>query len=215
MPVWFGGMSVAERDAIMHRSEQVRKIDPFAIALDQTALRRILLFDQTSWLPDNLLERGDRMMMAGSIEGRMPFMDVELAQLAARLPDRFQIRRLQGKAVMRLALARILPKPIINRKKMGFPVPVADWFRHAHRDLLRDLLCSRESEARSLCRPAMLDRLVDEHLQGKQNHEKVLWALANLELFVGTFKREMADRWKPRFAMQGTSTANWQAAKVF
>jgi asparagine synthase (glutamine-hydrolysing) len=207
MPVWFGGLSVAERDAIMHRSEQAHKIHPFAIALDRSALRRILLFDQTSWLPDNLLERGDRMMMAGSIEGRMPFMDVELAQLAARLPDRFQIRRLRGKAVMRSALARILPKRIINRKKMGFPVPVADWFRRAHRDLLSDLLRSRESETRQLCRPRTLDRLIDEHIQGKHNHEKILWALANLELFVRIFKDEMAGRWRPKLAMHEMSVA--------
>jgi asparagine synthase (glutamine-hydrolysing) len=145
--------------------------------------------------------------MAGSIEGRMPFMDVELAELAARLPDRFQIRRLQGKAVMRLALARILPKRIINRKKMGFPVPVADWFRNAHRDLLRDLLASSVSETRRLCQPGMLDRLIDEHIQGTQNHEKVLWALANLELFVRIFKREMADRWKPALVMHGANAA--------
>jgi asparagine synthase (glutamine-hydrolysing) len=53
----------------------------------------------------------------------------------------------------------------------------------------------------------MLDRLIDEHIQGKQNHEKVLWALANLELFVRIFKREMADRWEPRLAMHATNAA--------
>ena len=61
---------------------------PFSLA-QGSALRRTLFFDQTSWLPDNLLEGGDRMMMAGSIEGRMPFLDVELARVVARFPDRF------------------------------------------------------------------------------------------------------------------------------
>jgi asparagine synthase (glutamine-hydrolysing) len=205
MPVWFGGLSVAERDAIMRRHDQIRSVDPFPVALDQAALRQILLFDQTSWLPDNLLERGDRMMMAGSIEGRMPFMDVELARLAARLPDRFLVQRLYGKAVVRGALARVLPQPIINRKKMGFPVPVADWFRNAHRDLLVDLLRSRASETRRLCQPAMLDQLIDEHMYGKQNHEKTLWCLANLELFVRTFRREMSNQRKPKSAIYATS----------
>ena len=61
-----------------------------------SSLRRVLFFDQTSWLPDNLLERGDRMMMAGSIEGRMPFMDVELARVVARFPDHFLIGHPRG-----------------------------------------------------------------------------------------------------------------------
>jgi asparagine synthetase B (glutamine-hydrolysing) len=72
-------------------------------------VRRAQFFDQTSWLPDNLLERRDRMMMAASIEGRVPFLDVELARLVARLPSRFLIGHPKGKAVLRAAMAGTLP----------------------------------------------------------------------------------------------------------
>jgi asparagine synthase (glutamine-hydrolysing) len=69
----------------------------------------MLFFDQTSWLPDSLLERGDRMMMAGSIEGRMPFMDIDMATLVSRFPDKFLVGKAGGKVVLRAATNKIFP----------------------------------------------------------------------------------------------------------
>jgi asparagine synthase (glutamine-hydrolysing) len=188
MRLWFGGVSTGEREALLGQPLGRRPPDAFPFSsAPGSALRRTLFFDQTSWLPDNLLERGDRMMMAGSIEGRMPFMDVELARLAARMPDRFLIRRGRGKAVLRAAMPGRIPASILTRKKVGFRVPVDAWFRGAHRDTLLDLLRSRGSETRRLCVPAALDALIDAHLDGRQNHEKILWSLANLEMFMRAF----------------------------
>ena len=81
----------------------------------------MLYFDQTSWLPDNLLERGDRITMAASIEARMPFMDTGLAALAARLPDRWRIRGFTQKYILRRVMADILPKEILGRPESGLP----------------------------------------------------------------------------------------------
>ncbi|TIT98137.1 MAG: asparagine synthetase B, partial [Mesorhizobium sp.] len=92
-------------------------------------LRRALFFDQTSWLPDNLLERGDRMMMAGSIEGRMPFLDRDLVAFVSKLPDRYKVGWRKGKLILRNSMANMLPEEILNRRKVGFKVPVAEWFR--------------------------------------------------------------------------------------
>ena len=102
MRVWFGGVSVEERDALLGRSGSIapREVYPFSAKIG-SSVRRTLFFDQTSWLPDNLLERGDRMMMAGSIEGRMPFMDIELAAIVARFPDEFLVGKAGGKVVLR------------------------------------------------------------------------------------------------------------------
>ncbi len=84
MRVWFGGVSVRECEAILGRSGLIAPPDsyPFSSQIG-SSMRHTLFFDQTSWLPDNLLERGDRMMMAGSIEGRMPFMDTN-SQVSSR-----------------------------------------------------------------------------------------------------------------------------------
>ena len=125
MRVWFGGISVKEREAIMGREASLTPPDPYPFSPKLSSLRQILFFDQTSWLPDNLLERGDRMMMAGSIEGRMPFMDVDLARVVARFPDRFLIGTRGGKAVLRASMEKFLPPELSAGKKSGFACPSA------------------------------------------------------------------------------------------
>ena len=126
MRLWFGGISVKEREAIMGRARLANTAGSLSILVAAlSSLRRTLFFDQTSWLPDNLLERGDRMMMAGSIEGRMPFMDVVLAGVVARFPDHFLIGAKGGKAVLRASMEKLLPAEILHRKKIGFRVPLA------------------------------------------------------------------------------------------
>ena len=111
----------------MGREASLTPPDPYPFFAKLSSLRRILFFDQTSWLPDNLLERGDRMMMAGSIEGRMPFMDVELARVVARFPDRFLIGARGGKAVLRASMEKFLPpRTLCTGKRSGFACPSAD-----------------------------------------------------------------------------------------
>jgi asparagine synthase (glutamine-hydrolysing) len=194
MRVWFGGMSVEQRDAILNRSGTTAPPDsyPFSARLGST-MRRTLFFDQTSWLPDNLLERGDRMMMAGSIEGRMPFMDTKLAATVARFSDKLLISRRGGKAVLRGAMAKALPPAILSRRKIGFRVPFNEWFRGPYRDFVRDMLASGASDVARTCDRKVVQRLVDEHLSGRDNHERILWSLINLEMFLRTFKPSGLD----------------------
>lgn len=191
---WFGGLDVRGRAALTGRPG-IEAIDPFPFSMQTGSnMRRTLFFDQTSWLPDNLLERGDRMMMAASVEGRMPFMDVELARLVARFPDRFLTGHPKGKAVLRAAMAEVLPPAILNRKKMGFRVPMDAWLRGPYREHLGDLLGSDASETRRILDRTAIDRLTQEHVEGRANHEKVLWSLLNLELFLRTFRPGLGAR---------------------
>ena len=189
MRLWFGGVSVDERDAILGRTDTIAPPDPYPFSLQiGSRLRRILFFDQTSWLPDNLLERGDRMMMAGSIEGRMPFMDTVLAGVVARFPDRFLIGGKGGKTVLRAAMTKTLPPEILRRNKVGFRVPFGEWIRGPHRDFIQDLLTSGGSDVSRICNGTRLRSLVAEHMNGRHNHERILWSLASLEIFLRTFK---------------------------
>lgn len=189
MRVWFGGVSVKEREAIMGRVVSATPPDLYPFSSQTgSSLRRTLFFDQTSWLPDNLLERGDRMMMAGSIEGRMPFMDVVLASVVARFPDKFLIGGKGGKTVLRASMSKVLPPEILQRKKVGFRVPFGAWVRGPYREFARDMLESEASSIARICNRTKLRSLVAEHVKGRQNHERILWSLINLEIFLRTFK---------------------------
>jgi asparagine synthase (glutamine-hydrolysing) len=190
LPFWFGGLTPEEAGALWSGNRPAPVSDfPYSLTAG-SPLRRTLFFDQTSWLPDNLLERGDRMMMAGSIEGRMPFMDTELAALAARLDDALLVGGKGGKTVLRRAMAGVLPPEILARKKIGFRVPFDIWLRGPCRDLLRDTLLSDGSKVASLLNREAVHALAGDHLEGRRNNDRVLWSLMNLEFFLRAFKPE-------------------------
>lgn len=185
LPAWFAALSPAEAAALLALEAPERTLDPrpFRVAKRQTPLRRVLAFDQASWLPDNLLERGDRMTMAAGIEARMPFMDHVLAAQLARLPDSCRVRGMTGKWLLRQAMAPLLPDAVLHRPKVGFRVPVNLWFQGKLRDWVTELLLSSGSATRDWYRVDRLARLVDDHVSGRHNHEKALWMLVTLELF--------------------------------
>ncbi len=185
MARWFGALSDRERNdlAAFRPSLPCSGGTQFDTPAGNSALRKILYFDQTSWLPDNLLERGDRMTMAASLEARMPFMDHELAAYVSSLPDHCRIRGRQTKWILREAMKRLLPAEILERPKVGFRVPVNEWFRGPMRDYLYDHLTSAHSLTAHYYRPEVLQRVLAEHINGQQNHEKLLWMLLNLEIW--------------------------------
>ena len=182
---WFGALTTAElRELCVLPEAGFKPWQPqFRAPRGNSALRDILYFDQTSWLPDNLLQRGDRMTMAASLEARMPFMDHELAAYVSALPDQWRVRGLTTKRILRIAMRQLLPARILNRPKVGFHVPVNQWFRTSMRDYLLGHLTGNDSRTRGYFRPTVLDRYISEHLDGRQNHEKLLWALLTLEIW--------------------------------
>jgi asparagine synthase (glutamine-hydrolysing) len=184
-PSWFGALTRDQRDTLVALPHQSDRIDgrPYRVAAGTSALRRILYFDQTQWLPDNLLERGDRMTMAASIEARMPFMDHELSEELAQWPDSARLRGRTDKWVLRQAMRGVLPPSIIARKKVGFRVPVNEWFRGPMQDYVHEHLLGPSSRTRDYYYSKQLSSILEEHRSRRQNHEKLIWTLLNLELF--------------------------------
>ena len=85
-------------------------------------------------------------------------------------------------------MSKTIPDTILKRKKVGFRVPFNEWFRGIFRDLLYDMLSSDRSQVARVCCKCVLDRLLDEHVSGRQNHERILWTLVNLEMFFRIYK---------------------------
>jgi len=186
LPRWFGSLTQKEvckfLDPKFLMSSGNEKFH-FKTERETSYLRKILYFDQTSWLPDNLLERGDRMTMAASIESRMPFMDQKFAEFMSTLPDKYRINGRTTKWILREAMKPILPQEIIYRPKIGFRVPVNEWFRHSMKDFLYNNLTGAKSLTKIYFHREKLNLILNEHISRKHNHEKLLWCLLNLELW--------------------------------
>lgn len=139
--------------------------------------------DLRSYLPDDLLVKVDIASMVHSLEARSPFLDHQVMEFAARLPADFKLRGRQSKYLLKRAFRDLLPAENVARNKMGFNVPVGQWFRGPLGDLLRDTLLSERALARGYFQPRELKRLVAEHTDERADHSFLLWALLMLELW--------------------------------
>ncbi len=152
-------------------------------------LRRMLYVDCHTWLSDNLLERGDRMAMAASVESRPPFLDHELVELAFRVDSSLKVRGRSGKWIVKEIARSRLPASIVDRKKVGFRVPLDEWFRGGLKDLAHDLLCGSDSFVRQYFDRGPIERLLADHARSRRNEEIRIWTLLGLEVWHRAFFR--------------------------
>jgi asparagine synthase (glutamine-hydrolysing) len=139
------------------------------------------------WLPDDLLLRADRLSMASGLEARVPFLDHRLVELGFLLPTRLKVRESTGKYIVKRIAEKYLDRDLLYRKKVGFAVPVGEWFRGGLKDFLIGHLTRSNSFAAEYMRRDAIERLVSEHIAGTKDHHNKLWMLLNLELWRDAF----------------------------
>ncbi len=150
-------------------------------------ITRTTCADVLTYLPCDILTKVDIASMAYSLECRSPFLDQEVMELAARMPIELKLRGNQGKQILLDTFSDLLPPSIQRRRKMGFGVPLPNWFRGELQPFLRDVLFDSRTLARGFFKPSAVQRLFDEHIQGKTDHAHRLWALLCLELWQRMF----------------------------
>ncbi len=150
------------------------------------AVDDMLYLDQKSYLVA-LLTKQDTMSMAASIESRVPFLDHKVVEFAAQVPLRQKISGRSGKWLVKQALRKFLPKSIIQRKKTGFPVPLADWLRRGFADPLWNIVSSERARSRGLFNPDYVNELLQENQAGIRDHSEPLWSVLNFELWARIF----------------------------
>ncbi|MBI5759292.1 MAG: asparagine synthase (glutamine-hydrolyzing) [Planctomycetales bacterium] len=148
---------------------------------------RTTCVDVLTYLPCDILTKVDIASMAYGLEARSPFLDHEVVELASRLPIEFKLSRGRAKRILIDTFADLLPPSIRRRPKMGFGVPLGQWFRNELRPLLEDVLLDQTSAARGLFDPAVVRRLIDEHQRQQWDHSYRLWCLLVLELWMRKF----------------------------
>jgi asparagine synthase (glutamine-hydrolysing) len=147
----------------------------------RSILSRLLHGNFTSYLADDLLVKTDRCTMANALEARSPFLDRELIEYAAALPDRFKLDGRRSKALLRDTFADLLPPEIDGRAKMGFGVPLGTWFRGNLREYMRDALLAPDARYRELLSGTFVEGVVGRHLSGRANLGPQLWSLICFE----------------------------------
>ncbi len=159
----------------------------FATANGSGILDATLLTDIQTYLPNDLLVKVDIASMANSLEARSPFLDHNVIEFAASLPENLKMQRFQTKSLLKKVAARLVPPEVVYRRKMGFGVPIGKWFRNEMKDFVSEVLLSKKSLQRGIVKPEIFKKYVDEHLKAERDHTFQIWTLLMLELWFQKF----------------------------
>jgi asparagine synthase (glutamine-hydrolysing) len=161
--------------------------DPFLASDGTNLVERLLDVDCRTYLPGDLLVKMDIATMAHSLEARSPLLDHRFMEMAARLPASAKLDGHTTKRVFKDALRPWIPDQILDRPKMGFGVPLAEWLRGELGELPGEVLLDPRATERGWFRPERVRKLIDDHHAGAVDNANKLWALIQLELWLQTY----------------------------
>jgi asparagine synthase (glutamine-hydrolysing) len=175
-------------------AEKVAAIDSVDLVVNWYAkadasafLDKTLFVDIMSYLPDDLLVKVDIASMANSLEARSPFLDHKLMEFAAALPPELKLSGITSKYLLKKAFSPLLPRSVLNRKKMGFGVPIDRWLRTELKELTYQILLEKRTVERGLFKEQAVRMLINEHMLKRADHSYRIWTLLFLELWYRMF----------------------------
>ncbi len=185
---WNGTFSEVEKSALL-RSGLPPALDRILCELRNRSgkgddLAPFLWFDQRYFLPDDILNKADRMSMAHSLEVRPPFLDHRIVEFAAAVPAWLKIQGSRQKVLLKELMRDKLPKSVLQRKKVGFDIPAHDWLRGCLRPLMLEVLMAGASEHARLFRRDVIEKQIQDHLERRVNIGYHLWGLMVLFLWM-------------------------------
>jgi len=163
----------------------------FAEPGPRDTLSRLMRIDSRVFLPDDLMIKNDRMSMAHSLEARVPFTDPELTEFMSTVPSALKLPGLKKKNVMRQALSGVLPREILDKKKVGLEMPYSRWLRTELKDLVDTYLGRERVSASGLFEPRAIERLVNEHQAARADHGRALWGLLNYMMWLELYSPKL------------------------
>lgn len=163
--------------------DKYRHLDP---------VKKMQIIDFNFWMPGNILLKADKMTMAHSIELRVPFLDTEVFKVARKVPTEYSITQATTKAILRETFEDIVPANILNRPKLGFPVPLAKWLKEDQgKKCIKEI---KDSGIDKYINISYVDKLYLDHFQGKSNNARKIWTIFILA------------KWYSRFIVRGVSS---------
>ncbi|CAN5425167.1 asparagine synthase (glutamine-hydrolyzing) [soil metagenome] len=159
----------------------------FGRCRENSPLNRLLYVDFKTFMPALNLDTTDRTSMAANLEVRVPYLNKELIELSARIPNSLKIKGLKRKYILKKAAESLLPKEVIWRKKAGFGAPIRSWLRNELRPMVDDLLSETRVKERGYFDPATVRKIIDANSTGKEDYNLQVFQLLTLELWMQRF----------------------------
>jgi asparagine synthase (glutamine-hydrolysing) len=190
--IMMGGLTPPEQRELVTPvvREAAASFDPYADITDVMvnapggdAISRLVYHHSKLYLAGQTLVKKDRATMAHGVEARAPFLDPDFVALTCAMPSSLKLHGFTTKYILKRALRGRLPDAILSRRKQGFGVPLAQWFRGPLRPLLEETLHPERLRKIGLLAPDGVGRLIAEHMSGRRDHRKTLWSLLAFELW--------------------------------
>jgi asparagine synthase (glutamine-hydrolysing) len=166
-------------------------------------LSRIQYVDIKTYLTDDILVKVDRASMANSLEVRAPILDHNLMELAASMPSSIKLQGMNGKYIFKKALEKLLPESVLYRRKMGFGVPLAQWFRNDLKELAHSVIV--KDTISDFLEPSTVKRVWQEHQSGFRDRATELWTLLMFRLWERRFMGAESGDAKPSYEQSRVS----------
>jgi asparagine synthase (glutamine-hydrolysing) len=186
--IWMGSFTPAEQSLLLQGP--AAEIDTYDDILEAekncvsgNGMEKLVYLYCKFYLQDCILTKVDRASMACSLEARAPFLDYTFVEFVGSIPFDLKLKGLKTKYILKKAMQKKLPPEIVGRRKKGFGIPVAKWFRNGLRSLLLDTLSESRIRQQGIFNPTEVTRLVDEHLRGSKDNRKQLWTLFIFQLW--------------------------------
>jgi len=174
-----------EREKIFKEAVKIENpfLKYFEKMKNEERLNQLLFVDFNTYLTDDLLVKEDRMTMAWSLEGRVPFLDKELVEFAAQLPPSLKLKGKETKYILKLLAQSELPEKIIRKPKHGFAFPIEDWLRKDLKDMSFDLLLSSNGKLDNFLERGEMKKMLEDHQSKGKDYGAQIWTLLLLELW--------------------------------
>jgi asparagine synthase (glutamine-hydrolysing) len=194
---WNGTFSEEEKRSFFRYAHSGAMLEWLGKLPAGEGIEPFLRFDQDYYLPDDILYKVDRMSMAHSLEVRPPFLDDRIVRFAATLPAGLKLKGSNSKIVLRELMKKKLPATILSRSKMGFDIPVHDWFRSSLKDFLMETMNERTVTESGLFEWQGVNEILRQHLERKSNLGYHLWGMMTLLLWMKRWKITLGARKAP------------------
>ncbi|MFE4568466.1 asparagine synthase (glutamine-hydrolyzing) [Paenibacillus chitinolyticus] len=173
--------------------------NPFQIAAQyydktkhQDPVTRMQYIDMNLWMPGDILMKADKMTMAHSLELRVPLLDKELFEVARRIPTKYRIAEGTTKHIFRKAMEGIVPDFILNRPKLGFPVPLRDWLKGPTGSTMVEQI--KASGIEDYVKIDAIERMAKLHQNGQGDYARRLWTIYMFALWHATYMQETTKK---------------------